>query len=155
MTAGFFQLRRCLGWLLRPLRRLLIRHVPVGDPWEPVTSLLVTPQIFGPGSFRMFRWYFEGQSAVQVRTMDDVCRWLSECQYLSDHELFNENDFWQTRDWYRLVLHCCGCFQFISLSNCRRSDGVIVSTRCSTKLANSMRERRALSSATYGFVHHA
>jgi hypothetical protein len=50
----------------------------VGDPWEPVTSLLVTPQIFGPGSYRMFRWYFEGQSAVQVRTVDDVCRWLSE-----------------------------------------------------------------------------
>ena len=95
MTADSFQLRRCLGWLLRPMRRLLFRHVPVGDPWEPVTSLLVTPQIFGPGSFRMFRWYFEGQSAVQARTVDDVCRWLSECQYLSDHELFNETDFWQ------------------------------------------------------------
>lgn len=95
MTVAFFRLRRCLGWVLRPLRRFLIRHVPVDDPWEHVTSLLITPQIFGPGSFRIFPWYFEGQSTVQVRTLDDVCHWLAECQYLSDHQLFNEADFWQ------------------------------------------------------------
>ena len=74
---------------------MLIRYVPVDDPWEPVTSLLVTPQIFGAGSLRMFRWYFEGESTVQVRTLDDVCEWLAECQYLSDDHLFNEADFWQ------------------------------------------------------------
>ncbi|HXW05204.1 MAG TPA: hypothetical protein VD833_08230 [Vicinamibacterales bacterium] len=43
----------------------------------------------------MFRWYYEGQRTVQVGTVDDVCRWLAECQYLSDDELFNETDFWQ------------------------------------------------------------
>ena len=87
--------RRFLGSLLRPLHRLLIRHVVVDDPWEPVTSFLVKPQIFGPGSLRMFPWYFEGESTVKVGTVDDVCRWLAECQYVPDEQLFNEADFWQ------------------------------------------------------------
>jgi hypothetical protein len=59
-------IRRCLGWGLRPLRRFLIRHVDVDDPWEPVTSIVVTPQLFGSDSLRMFRWYFEGQSTAPV-----------------------------------------------------------------------------------------
>jgi len=29
-----FRFRRVLGWLLRPVSRLLVRHVPVDDPWE-------------------------------------------------------------------------------------------------------------------------
>ena len=53
------------------------------------------------------------------------------------------------------ALHCRDAFHFISASNCRRSAGVIVSTRCSTKSANSTLERRAASSAAYGLVHHA
>ena len=57
--------------------------------------MLVTPQIFGPGSFRRFRWYFEGESPVRSRTLDDVCEWLGECEYLPDDQLFNEADFWQ------------------------------------------------------------
>ena len=95
MNTWSFRLRRCLAWVLGPLRRHLIRHVPIGDPWEQVTSRFVTPRIFGPGSFRMFRWYFEGHTTVQVENVDDVCRWLSECEYWSDDELFNETDFWQ------------------------------------------------------------
>jgi hypothetical protein len=90
-----FRFRRICGWVLRPLRRLLIRHVPVDDPWEPVTSVLVTPQIFGPGSFRMFRWYLEGESKVRAQSLDEVCTWLGECEYLADDQLFNEADFWQ------------------------------------------------------------
>lgn len=65
------------------------------DPWEPVTSFLVRPQIFGPGSLRQFPWYFEGDSTVAVRSVDDVCHWLTECEYVSDPLLFNESDFWQ------------------------------------------------------------
>jgi hypothetical protein len=84
-----------LHWVLRPLGKRLIRYVPVGDPWEPVTSLFVTPRIFGPGSFRMFRWYFEGESVVVVRSLGEVCEWLAQCQYHPDEDLFNEPDFWQ------------------------------------------------------------
>jgi hypothetical protein len=43
----------------------------------------------------MFRWYFEGESTVRVSTLDDVCEWLGDCEYLSDDQLFNEADFWQ------------------------------------------------------------
>jgi hypothetical protein len=81
--------------MLKPLQRRLIRHVPVDDSWERVTSLLVTPQIFGPGSRRNFPWYLEGESTVPVNVVDDVCDWLSQCEYLPDEELFNEADFWQ------------------------------------------------------------
>lgn len=81
--------------MVRPLLRVWIRHIPVDDPWEAVTSAFVTPRLFGPGSLRMFRWYFEGESVVHVHTLDDLCGWLAECQYLSDDQLFNEADFWQ------------------------------------------------------------
>ena len=87
--------RRLVGWMLRPLLRRLTRYVPVDDSWEPVTSLLITPQIFGPGSRQLFSWYLEGESAVEVHGVKDVCHWLTECQYLSDQHLFNESDFWQ------------------------------------------------------------
>ena len=87
--------RQLVGWMLRPLLRRLIRHVPADDSWEPHTSRFIKPHIFGPGSLRMFSWYLEGDSAVEVRSIEDVCRWLAECQYLSDPDLFNERDFWQ------------------------------------------------------------
>lgn len=81
--------------MLRPLFRLWIRWVPVDDPWEAVTSAFVTPRLFGPGSGRTFRWYFDGESTVQVATLGELCDWLSGCQYLSDPQLFHEADFWQ------------------------------------------------------------
>jgi hypothetical protein len=87
--------RRLAEWLSRPLRRLLIRHVPVDDAWEPVTSLGVTPHVFGPGSYRTFQWYFEGRSTVDVSSVEDVCRWLTQCEYVHDEDLFNDADFWQ------------------------------------------------------------
>ena len=90
----FFPLRRVLGWLLRPVSRLLVRHIPVDDPWEPVTSLLVIVD-FGPGSLRRFRWYFEGESVVLVQSVEEVCEWLAQCDYRADEELFSEADFWQ------------------------------------------------------------
>jgi hypothetical protein len=80
---------------LRPLQRRLLLRITVDDPWERVPSLFVTPQIFGSGSFRKFSWYLEGQTAVQVQAVNDLCRWLAECQYLPDDQLFNERDFWQ------------------------------------------------------------
>lgn len=88
-------IRRFLAWAMGPLHRLLLRRIVVDDPWEPVTSVLIKPRHFAPGSVRRFQWYFEGESAVTVRSVDDVCRWLAECRYASDEHLFNESDFWQ------------------------------------------------------------
>ena len=50
---------------------------------------------FGPGSRQDFALYFEGESAVSVRSIDDITSWLLQCEYVSDPELFAKGDFWQ------------------------------------------------------------
>jgi hypothetical protein len=51
--------------------------------------------VFGRGSYKPFRWYFEGESQVRVTSIDEICKWLLECEYVHDPVLFNESDFWQ------------------------------------------------------------
>jgi hypothetical protein len=77
-----------------PLVRWLIRIVGVGDPWERFPRRIPV-RFFGAGSKRDFRWYFEGQSDVNARNLNEICEWLLECEYVSDPELFHEPDFWQ------------------------------------------------------------
>src|SRR5262249_16815971 len=55
----------------------------------------VPPALFGPGSQRQFRDYFDGESAVRVESIDDIATWLGQCEYISDRDLFNERDLWQ------------------------------------------------------------
>lgn len=50
---------------------------------------------FGPGSRRQFGEYLEGESLVQVQSIDDIVTWLASCEYVTDVELFNEADRWQ------------------------------------------------------------
>ena len=47
-----------------------------------------------------------------------------------------------------------GAPNFINASNCRRSAGVIVMTRCPTKSSNSTRSRKLANSTSYGRVAH-
>ena len=47
------------------------------------------------GSQRDFRCYFEGESAVHARSVDDICAWLLECTYVTDPAHFDEADMWQ------------------------------------------------------------
>lgn len=49
---------------------------------------------FGTGSQNEFRWYFERASSVQPGTVAEICNWLRECRYVSDHEQFNTRDHW-------------------------------------------------------------
>ena len=53
---------------------------------------------FGAGSRRPFADYLNGQSRVQVHSIDDICRWLQQCEYVRDTELFNQRDVWQHPD---------------------------------------------------------
>ena len=85
---------RFLARLLAPLLALLRPRVLVDDPWARSPAVLPT-RAFGRGSVRDFRWYFERESEVPVRSIDEVCDWLLGCAYVSDRELFNESDFWQ------------------------------------------------------------
>jgi hypothetical protein len=50
---------------------------------------------FGAGAIRPFRWYFQGESAVSVASLEEICEWLSCCEYAHDKDLFQEPDFWQ------------------------------------------------------------
>lgn len=55
----------------------------------------VDHQRFGKGSLSHFRLYLQGESTVSVESLQDICEWLMECQYVSDYELFDHPDFWQ------------------------------------------------------------
>ncbi len=87
-------LRLVLAYLSRPLTRWLLRTAPVADPWERFPAS-VPLRRFGLGARRAFRWYFEGQSAVEVRSVEQVQDWLLACTYVRDPVLFREDDFWQ------------------------------------------------------------
>ena len=55
----------------------------------------VPAQVFGPGSQQPFTAYFDGETSVRVRCIDDIVAWLQTCEYVSDLELFHERDVWQ------------------------------------------------------------
>jgi len=55
----------------------------------------VPATVFGPGSKQPFASYFEGESAVEVQSIDDIVAWLQGCEYVTDLEQFNQRDFWQ------------------------------------------------------------
>ncbi|MCA9917539.1 MAG: transglutaminase-like cysteine peptidase [Anaerolineales bacterium] len=50
---------------------------------------------FGAGSRRPFSHYLNGESRVMVQSLDDICRWLQQCEYVRDSELFGQRDVWQ------------------------------------------------------------
>ena len=51
--------------------------------------------MFGDGARHGFEWVFEGASAVDVSSVDDILEWLRGCRYETDESLFVESDFWQ------------------------------------------------------------
>ena len=85
---------RFARWMIRPVVRWVARSVRQDDPWERL-PYTVKARAFGRGSIHPFPWYFEGGSAVEVKSLEDICAWLMECQYVADPDLFNESDFWQ------------------------------------------------------------
>ena len=80
--------------MLTRLRNWLRRRRTAPDPWERM-PYAASPTMFGRGSQHPFPWYFEGESSVVVRSVDDVCAYLLQCEYVPDDDLFNEADFWQ------------------------------------------------------------
>ena len=87
-------IRRILAFLSRPFLRMILRYLPLDDPWE---RFKVQPALrhFGPGARQEFEWYFEGESAISVSNLDEIMDWLEGCEYASDSHLFQEPDFWQ------------------------------------------------------------
>ena len=86
---------RLIGtYFSKPLSRLLMRLLPLDNPWERFASS-VPLRVYGMGSRREFRWYFEGRSSVEIQSIEEVQEWLLGCEYVSDPDLFQEADFWQ------------------------------------------------------------
>jgi hypothetical protein len=86
--------KRFARWMFGPLLKWSARSWQKSDPWERL-AYASRPEAFGSGSIHPFPWYFEGESAVDAKSLDDICAWLMECTYVRDPELFNEPDFWQ------------------------------------------------------------
>lgn len=68
--------------------------IPTLLPWKK-TRDCVPRYMFGKGAKHGFSWYFEGTSKVKVKNLREICKWLMQCKYISDNELFMEDDFWQ------------------------------------------------------------
>jgi hypothetical protein len=62
--------------------------------WERV-PMDVPAAAFGLGSRCQFPQYFQGESTVEVTSIDDMVEWLRTCEYVSDTEQFHEADVWQ------------------------------------------------------------
>lgn len=86
--------RATIARLLTPLARFAARRMPVRDPWERF-EYDVPLSAFGTGSHHDFAWYFEGECAVAVTSVDEIQDWLLGCEYARDPALFNEDDYWQ------------------------------------------------------------
>lgn len=86
--------RLVLRILLDPVLNLILRFVPVRDPWERYRQRIPL-RLYGSGSQRDFSWYLEGQSQVSVSSIDEIQEWLLGCEYADDKDLFHEPDFWQ------------------------------------------------------------
>lgn len=56
---------------------------------------MIPRYIYGKGCVKPFEWYFKGKSSVKTKTLEDICRWLMQCKYVLDEDLFFEEDFWQ------------------------------------------------------------
>lgn len=87
-------LRRIVYFCVRPAWRLVLRLIPVDDPWERLEYAVPTRR-YGLGAKHDFDWYFEGESSVKVSSLREIQDWLIDCRYIHDAELFREADFWQ------------------------------------------------------------
>ena len=72
----------------------MVRAVPVEDAWEKWEAR-VPAEWFGRGCIHDWPWFFEGESTVTAKSVEEICKWLCGCEYVPDHSLFNELDFWQ------------------------------------------------------------
>lgn len=50
---------------------------------------------FGLGSLKPFHWYFTGRSQVPITSIEEICNWLGQCDYVQDNLQFSKKDHWQ------------------------------------------------------------
>lgn len=72
----------------------LALEIPAAGHWQRV-AVALPRSAFGVGCKHDFSWYFQGQSNVRPKNVNDLCKWLSKCKYSTDSALFQEEEFWQ------------------------------------------------------------
>jgi hypothetical protein len=87
-------MRTLLRWAWKPVFGLILRVYRPGDAWEEF-PLTIPFWRFGAGSRHRFSWYYEGESVIEVTSLEEVVSWLAGCTYVADKDLFQEQDFWQ------------------------------------------------------------
>jgi len=80
--------------LTLPLARLASKYHEEDDVWAKIPIRPIAG-LFGPGCTEELKWYFNGDSSVQTKSVAQICRWLRGCSYVSDEDLFQRDDFWQ------------------------------------------------------------
>lgn len=50
---------------------------------------------FAMGSDKPFDWYFTSRSQVPIASIEDICDWLRQCDYVQDNLQFGKTDHWQ------------------------------------------------------------
>ena len=86
--------RHRLKYIIPAIRLVNRRENAHGDPWVCV-DVPGLQAVFGSGSTWEFSWYFEGSSNVDVKSIEDICSFLLDCEYVSDADLFMLPDVWQ------------------------------------------------------------
>ena len=68
--------------------------LPKSGPWTRLAAKLRRTH-FSSSLQHEFSWFFQGTSQIKALSVEEVCGFLCNCQYMSDEELFMERDFWQ------------------------------------------------------------
>lgn len=79
---------------LMQLLEMLVYHYQLPLTYEKKISTVHHTE-FGAGSRRPFTHYLSGESQVMVQSIEDICHWLQQCEYVRDIELFDQRDVWQ------------------------------------------------------------
>ena len=77
------------------LFRLAFVYLKDGNPYRS-KPYRVPMRLYGSGNLaENFQQYLEGESRIPVDDLEDICRWLRKCEYVSDVRLFGHSDYWQ------------------------------------------------------------
>lgn len=86
--------RKSLRKLISPFLSKSLLKSELETNWHRKEAL-VSLEKFGEGNVQHWSWYFTGESKVEINSIDDLCGWLQQCDYILDDELFIVEDFWQ------------------------------------------------------------
>ena len=80
--------------LARARRDLTRRWRARSDPWQAAEHPLPHDLFGGASSHGELERFLHGECAVNARTVDELCAWLRDCEYIADHAHFGVADRW-------------------------------------------------------------